>query len=101
MEPHPGWVGLLGRMMENENHKSAESFRDNIEARLVRLEGRAGEWGTDPLTVDSAAGLLRTYADRILQVETIQAENRSAILRALDLMGALRKEFDEYKASKP
>lgn len=47
--------------------------------RLTRLELN------QPGTGDSAAGLLRTFEERIRQVETIQAENTSNILRVTEL----------------
>jgi cell division GTPase FtsZ len=78
--------------MSNENEEAngaaaaPESFRGMIESLLEDIHRRmcaieAGAGGGD-----SAAGLLRTFDERIKQLETITAENTSSILRLSDLV---------------
>jgi CBS domain containing-hemolysin-like protein len=74
-----------------ETNSASGSWRTDTDTRLEALEKGHGPKGDDTGDGDSLAGLVRTQADRIKQLETIQAENTSAILRLADQVAALVK----------
>lgn len=84
----------------DERQAAAESFRDTTETRLAALEGKPGHGPQDETTADgdNIAGILRTFEARILQMETLVAENTSANLRLADALKALQ---DQVKAQQP
>ena len=65
----------------------ARSFRLDIEERLAALEEGGGA-AADAVDEEgnSLAGKIRTFEQRILAVESIQAENTSSILRVSELV---------------
>lgn len=89
--------------------RPARSFRAEIEQRLEALE--AGSNGASAGAGDdgqgnSLVGLVRTHDARLTQLETIQAENTSNILRLSDLVqtqlaGAVARIAQLEAAAKP
>jgi hypothetical protein len=74
------------------------SFRTQVEEMLEKHHGRLSqlEDGAGQESGDSVRGLLRTFEARITQVETVQADNTSAILRVSE---SFQKQLETQAAS--